>query len=296
MMDKQEWETAQPWAILARDAWRGRWFIVAITLSATLAGAWHAWRSPKLWEASTVISPKKPAGQTGGVLSQLGGLGTMLSGQLGMVNTGLDRMAFNINTRELIGRVIDKENLLPLLYPGLWDAASHTWKGGVAPDAREAIDIVRDKVLRVSINPKKELITISVVLTDSAKVAPVVAAFLRELRETVISTVRRDADSNRAYLQEQLTYTSDPMLRDKIQGLITGEIEKAMLVGTSVYDLLEPPIPPLLKFGPDRKRILAMAFSSGLLSSILLSALYGRARLLLKRSQQQPAREPERIS
>jgi uncharacterized protein involved in exopolysaccharide biosynthesis len=271
------------WLRISAEMKSGAWFIAAVTAIAFAAGVWNAMTAPKTYEANAIIAPKKTAAGSG-VLSQLGGLGGIISTQMGLMNTGNERLAFTLGTREVVGRVITGQNLLPKLYPALWDDQAEKWKAAdssVRPTLQDAIEMVRAKVMRVSINPKKELITLNVMLGDSAAVAPVAEAFLQELNESIKGRVRKDAEANRVYLEEQLASTSDPLLREKLQSLIAGEIEKAMLVGSWAFDLLEPPVAPLKRSGPNRKRIVAFAVSSGLISSVLLVLLFHRLLAML---------------
>ena len=273
----------ETWIVVAREIMVGRRYVAAATILAFLASVWSAIMTPKTYEASAVIAPKKATGGTG-VLSQLGGLGGMISSQMGLANTGNERLAFTLSTREVIGRVITEQNLMPKLYPDLWDATKGNWKNPDStrrPSIREAIENVREKVLYVVINPKRELVNLSVVLRDSAAVAPAAGSFLSALNESIRGRIRKDAEANRIYLEEQLSVTSDPLLREKLQSLIGSEIEKAMIVGSWAFDVLESPVPPLIKRGPNRKRIVAMATSVGFFGSIILVVLFQRLLPLL---------------
>ncbi len=273
----------ETWLLVSREIMAGRRYIVAATILAFIAGVWSAIMSPKTYEASAVIAPKK-TNSGSGVLSQLGGLGGMISSQMGLASTGNERLAFTLTTREVIGQVITEQNLMPKLYPGFWDGAKGTWKSQDStrrPSMQEAIEEVRENLVHTAINTKRELVVISVILKDSAAVAPVVESFLNALNESIKGRVRKDAEANRLYLEGQLSITSDPLLREKLQSLIGGEIEKSMILGSWAFDVLEPPVPPLIKNGPNRKKIVAMAVSVGFFGSAILVVLFQRLLPLL---------------
>jgi hypothetical protein len=52
--------------------------------------------------------------------------------------------------------------------------------------------------------------------------------------------VLREARENVSYLDKQLEIVADPLLREKLQGLIANEIEKEMLVSKEAFRVVDP--------------------------------------------------------
>jgi hypothetical protein len=53
--------------------------------------------------------------------------------------------------------------------------------------------------------------------------------------------VQNDAKNNVDYLESQLFTVADPLLREKIQGMIASEIEKAMVVSREAFKVIDKP-------------------------------------------------------
>jgi LPS O-antigen subunit length determinant protein (WzzB/FepE family) len=90
-----------------------------------------------------------------------------------------------------------------------------------------------------------------------------VDAFLEELNRKIRDEVYKDAEINRAFLEAQIVATHDPLIREKIQHMIAVEIEKAMLVGSKSFDVLEKPVVPLYRLRPKRKKIMVLSVILG---------------------------------
>ena len=64
--------------------------------------------------------------------------------------------------------------------------------------------------------------------------------YIEYLNEYIKSSVQADAHENVSYLEKQLVAISDPLLREKIQGLIANEIEKEMVVSKEAFRIADP--------------------------------------------------------
>jgi LPS O-antigen subunit length determinant protein (WzzB/FepE family) len=77
-----------------------------------------------------------------------------------------------------------------------------------------------------------------------------------------------DAENNRQYLESQLNNTFDPVLKEKIHGMIAMEIEKFMLVNSRAFDVLESAVVPIKRAKPRRVRIVLISVIFGLFGSM----------------------------
>jgi hypothetical protein len=60
------------------------------------------------------------------------------------------------------------------------------------------------------------------------------------LNDYIKTNVQNEAKGNVGYLDSQLVRIVDPLLREKIQGLIADEIEKEMVVSKEAFRIVDP--------------------------------------------------------
>jgi uncharacterized protein involved in exopolysaccharide biosynthesis len=248
--------------------------ILAGALAFTAAAAVYAFLSKSVYESYAVISTRDVQGGGGGgssgLLSQLGGFGGAVASQFGLVNTTLDRMEIILKSREMAESVIEAHDLLPRLYPKAWDAQAKKWKDGrPPPNQRRAVEMLRGGFLNVVIDPRKKIIKVSIASPDSTLSTDLASYYLEALNNRIQEDTRKDADGNRQYLEKQLWNTQDPLLRERIQTLMSVEIEKSMLVSSKAFDVLERPAVPLARLKPKRRQIVMGAFVIGVVFSCL---------------------------
>lgn len=253
---------------ILRLAWKGKYRIAAFSLAAAALGTAYALWLPPLYYSEAIIAPKESTKVSGAsaMLSQLGGgLGGMMAAQLGLGGSNLDWIEVMLKGRELAKSVIEKENLLPVLFPKKWDAGKIGWKKGVAaPDLDDGAEAFLKGNLRLKKDAKRNLLTFGVEITDSVLAARLVGAYLSQLNEKMKSEVQRESDANRRYLEEQLSKTMDPWLQRKIQELIYNEIERAMVMNAQSFQILEKPAVPNKRSKPNRKMIVLASLMMGL--------------------------------
>jgi hypothetical protein len=61
-----------------------------------------------------------------------------------------------------------------------------------------------------------------------------------QLNDYIKTNVQNEAKGNVGYLDSQLVSIVDPLLREKIQGLIADEIEKEMVVSKEAFKIVDP--------------------------------------------------------
>lgn len=252
--------------------WRSRYLISALTLAATAVGVVIAMTSPSIYHAQATIALKesKPGGDASRLLSSFGGMGGIFASQLGFGSTNLDKIEILLKGHELAESVIITNNLLPILFHKKWnlsDSSWHTKDTSRIPSVRDGIEHLKKNILEVSVDAKKNVLKVGVYFHDPQLAKRLVEYYLNALNEKIRSDVRVDAENNRRYLEQQISHTTDPILREKIQNMIAFEIEKNMLVSLQSFEIVDKPIAPIQRSKPNRKLIVAMAFLLGLMAS-----------------------------
>lgn len=249
--------------------WMHRYRIAAIAFAATVVAVIAVLFISPVYKAEAVLAAKEPSrsGGNSNLLSSFGGLGGMVASQLGLSGSTLERIEVVARSHELIGRVIEENHLLPVLFPSQWDAENRRWKSSDStriPSIRKGIERFRKQFLSVSKNTKSNTLTLMIYSNDPRMAESIANSFLTALNFKLRESVARESDLNRQYLESQLVLATDPVLRDKIVGLMASELEKAMLMNSQTFDVLDKPALPLYPIRPKRKMIVIIVFCLGI--------------------------------
>ena len=178
----------------------------------------------------------------------LGGLGGILANEFGLGGGGeADKIEVLLKSRQLAQLVVEKHNLMPLLFEDKWDQQKKAWKENPAPTLQDAYRLLSKSLLKVARDRKTDVITVSVEHKNPEFARSVVDYYLTELSEGLRAKVLKDAQENMRFLTEQLERTTDPLLREKIYNMLAKEIEKDTFARAQNYFgfyVLDPPIAP----------------------------------------------------
>ncbi|NPU84338.1 MAG: hypothetical protein HPY65_07600 [Syntrophaceae bacterium] len=282
-----------------------------------------------VYQATAVISPiagKDSGGTLSTLAQQFGGLaGGSLLGTPASAN---DIMNF-LNSNVLREKVIERNNLLPVLFPDEWDWKRNRWEkgflGGISlnpltyvdkavrmlqpgpvPCRLEKVDGIPDTwdglrklddMVTVKNNLDENSITIAVACPDPDTAAKIVEYFLTALNDHMSSEARRVVLVNRKYLEEQLDKTADPFIRQNIYNMIAQQIERSMTVEAKenfAFKVIDPPRAPDRKFKPKRARIvlvsLFLSLSIAVATVFVLENLEGWKNFLKERENEKSVR------
>lgn len=267
------------------NLWRHRWWIVSGTLLVTALGVFHALTAPNVWRSAAIISLKDSQKSSGAssVLSQLGGLGGRMASQLGGANTSLDKLEIILYGEELAQSVIETHDLMPKLFREEWDSAKSAWRvkePGKEPTIRKGAQMLSNGALSISVERIKQVMEVGVSMYDPVLARDMVEYYLAALQRKLREDAKAESATNRNFLESQLGATVDPIIREKIIGLIAMEIEKEMLVGNQSVEVLRKPTVPLLRASPNKKKIVILAFAAGLGLSVTMVCMLPLLRRL----------------
>lgn len=250
--------------------WARRRLVGGTGLIFAALGVVYALVTPPIFESRATISLKEAGkGDASRFLAQMGGIGGLIASQMG--SSSLEKVELILSGYELSERVIRKNNLMPVLFPKAWDSATHSWKSKnpkKIPKLWQGVKLMRENVVSVGIDPRKGFLEVSAVSTDPALAKRFVDMYLEALNEKIRGDIISDADTNRAYLEGQIIATSDPVIQEKIRGMVAFEIEKRMFVTSRAFDVLEPPLVPEEKKAPRRSVIVFASFFAGLFAAV----------------------------
>jgi uncharacterized protein involved in exopolysaccharide biosynthesis len=241
---------------------RRKWLIIGLVFLAGVAAVVISLSMTNVYRSEATIAARETEQSTSKVLSgALGGLGGVVADQFGLGGgSDADKIEVLLKSRRLADLVVEKYNLLPIVFNDKWDAQKKAWKENPAPTIQDAYKLIKDSLLKVTRDRKTDVITASIQYKDPEFTKSMMQYYLTELSEGLRAAVLRDAEENMRFLTAQLDKTNDPLLREKIYTMLAKEIEKDTFARAQTYYgfyVLDPPIAPDLnkKAGPKRALI-----------------------------------------
>lgn len=235
---------------------------------------------PNIYRSEATIMPQADTGQQGGGLpSALGGLSGLAGGILGIGgDSDLAQLEVALKSRELAHRVITKHELMPKLFADDWNAAKKTWTTDEPPTEQDAYRLIRDNLLSISADDKKGTLTVGFNHEDPSFAKQMVEWYLAELSEMLRQATIGDAREKARFVREELSKTSDALLREKLYTLLANEIEKETFAQARKYydfEVIDPPVVPDLdkKVKPKRSLICILAVFAAFFVAIFLAFL-----------------------
>jgi uncharacterized protein involved in exopolysaccharide biosynthesis len=278
--------------------WRGKWFIVGLTLVCTLLAAyWALYIVPVTYKSEAVLMPME---QQGGASSRLAGLVGSLPIPLDLPTGGKSEQVLTfLQSRNLKQRLIEKYDFLPRLYRDLWDEKEKKW---LSSDLRQQPSVVRalqggvlNDAYTVRQDNKNRLITISWVDEDPAFAALMLEGIIGELRHFLDNEYESDSKRERRFVEQQLAKATQELTRWEKQvphqELNLATIQRERLAAQTVYTelrkqlemskiseareiinfkVLDAPFIPVLRDKPNRKNICFGALMGSFFVAIVL--------------------------
>lgn len=235
--------------------------------------------------AKAVISPvKEGAGAPAGLSLLVQQLESVPGMSLSSPSSAPEILAL-LNSNMLRKKLIERYDLLPVIFSGRWDMEKKNWAAGEEqPTIHDALRAL-ERMMSVRHSPKDNTITITIESTDPGGAAGMLDKLLSVLTAHLSNEARKVADSNRRYLEGQLKYTADPLIRQNIYSLIAQQIETSMMAGVMenfAFKVIDPPEAPDRSSSPKRHLIsiagFAGSFSSGVLLAFVLEYFQARRR------------------
>lgn len=226
------------------------------------------------FQAKAVISPVKEGGAPAGLSMLVQQLEVVPGMSLSSPSSASEIIAL-LNSSMLRKKAIETYGLLPIILSDRWDAGKKAWSDGKEPTVNDGLRAV-EKALSVRHSPKDNTITIIFESRNPADAANILEKLISVLNAHLSGEARRVADSNRRYLENQLRYTSDPLIRQNIYQLIAQQIESSMMAGVMenfAFKIIDPPEAPDRKVSPRRQMIALGGFFGSLCAGVLTALI-----------------------
>ncbi len=195
---------------------RHKKMIVAIVIAASIAAVIVSFVLPKKYKAEAVLIPitSKGSGGLSNIASQFGGLASLAGMSLPGGSPESDKFMAILTSRTLAENVINRENLMPILFEKKWDKKNEKWKSN-SVDKKPTMEaaVIRMKGMIVILDDKKaKTIKISGKFETPELAARVVNAYVDELQQFINKNSFTMAKRNRIFIEGQLAQNKEELL------------------------------------------------------------------------------------
>jgi hypothetical protein len=256
-----------------------KWWIIGATLLGFVFGDIAAVVKGPRYVSEAIIEPQETETQRTSGLSGLSALSGILPISL-PGNASIEKIDQVLNSREFNAKLAERYNLLPDIYRHEWrkpyrkffDEATGRWRPGFTPPKMLGIGaFMRNKYLKKEI--VKNLLTLKIATKDSTYTDSLMAHYMEYLDLYIRTSVQDEANENVTYLESRLDSIGDPLLREKVHGIIASEFEKAMVVSKKAFSIVDA---PYRTRAFKEKKLYPLVFGAGLffLSTLLVVFLH----------------------
>jgi len=203
------------------DYWRVvkkyRKMIIAILAATSVATIVITLLMQKSFKAEALIIPISSKGSGGGLsamTSQFGGLASLAGISMPGGAGETEKIMAILKSRTLTENVINRENLMPVLFEKAWDAKAGKWKYDdpkKQPNMEVAVKRMKSAVTIMD-DKKGKTIKISGVFKSPELVARVVNAYIDGLQNFISSNAFTMAKRNRIFIEGQLEENKEELL------------------------------------------------------------------------------------
>jgi uncharacterized protein involved in exopolysaccharide biosynthesis len=257
---------------LLRTLWAGKLVILACTVIVAAAAVAYALTATEIYRSQAAVQIRDE--NKVGLPSQMGGLAALAGISVGANDENRQLALTALKSRVVIQRMIEEENLLPILYAEEWDAERKRWLTDKPPTPWKAYTLFMDDVLSVSLDKSSGIVTIGMEWKDPALTAAWVKALILRVNTFVNESTIREAELNLKFLDQQTQTTSMVELQKTIFSMMESEIKRLMVARnpeTAPLRVIDPPVVPERRIRPKRPLIALLGFlAGGLLGSVIV--------------------------
>jgi uncharacterized protein involved in exopolysaccharide biosynthesis len=232
---------------------RRLWVLASAVLFAVLFGV-IAFRMTPVYMSTTVLVPANS--DRSGLQSALGSTLGQLSGLAALVGVGVNSGSGQtqealavLRSREFTEAFIRDENLMPVLFAGLWDAEAGRWMGPEEdwPTYAQAYGYFNGVIRKVTLTPQTGLVTLSIEWTDPEHCALWANRLVERLNEEVRARAIANTNASIGFLERELQATGTIETRQAINRLMEVQINQRMIANVTreyAFRVVDRALPP----------------------------------------------------
>ena len=239
----------QPKALVNLIAWcvSRRYLILVTTVAVTLGCIGVTYFISPQYQATAILVSVSTGSGSGSVLSstlsQLGGLSGLGAIAGGSRDADAEEALAVLRSRSFLEGYIADEHLLPVIYSEAWDASREGWKlsGNSVPTLAKASKRFRDQIMVIKQDRRTGLTSLQVTWSDSAGAASWANGLIKRLNAEMRVRARDKAERSIAFLQQELSATTDISSRAALNRLMEAQVT-ARFLNTAPYRAITTPL------------------------------------------------------
>jgi capsular polysaccharide biosynthesis protein len=162
-----------------------------------------------------------------------GSLSAIASAEFPDIDRDTDEAMTVLRSREFTEAFIRDNNLLPVLFPKLWDGRAGRWKSGIKVPTLQRGYVEFDKIRKIDVDSVEDFITLQIDWSDRMAAADWVNQMAQRLNDELRRRAIESSDASLAYLQKEMQTVEDVSTRQAVGRLIEAEIRRRMLAHVS---------------------------------------------------------------
>ncbi len=230
--------------------------IVFVVFLAGILAVVYTLRMTNSYRSECTITPINSGRSSSSALAALGDLGGIIAPEALQAGGSVDQFDLVLKSRELTNIIVIKYNLMPILFEKSWDNEKKRWKEK-KPSWQDAYKVMQG-MLKSTPDKKQNVLRLSFDYKDPKIAQAILNYYVTGLSEYLRQTILTDSQAQQKLLYEQLAKTMDPLLKNRIYGMIAGQIEKETIALVQRYygfNVIDPAFVPDKKFSPKRAQI-----------------------------------------
>lgn len=252
--------------------WAGRLLVLLCVVTVTAAAVTYALLATKIYRSQASVQIRNENGT--GMTSELGGLAALAGISVGSQDQNREFALAALKSRAVIQRMIEEEDLLPVLYADDWDADAGRWRTATPPTPWQAYALFTNDILNVSVDKNSGIVTVAIEWQDPALAAKWVEALITRVNTFVNEATVREAEQNLKFLDQQAQISPMVELQKTIFSMMESEIKRLMVTRnpeTAPLRVIDPPVVPERQVRPRRAVIGILGIlAGGLLGGVIV--------------------------
>jgi uncharacterized protein involved in exopolysaccharide biosynthesis len=257
---------------LIKELWAGKLVIILCSVVAAALSVAYALLATQIYRSQASVQIREE--NRAGLSSQMGGLAALAGISFSGRDQNRELALTALKSRVVIQRMIEEENLLPILYADDWDTVNKSWATPKPPTPWKAYEFFMNNVLSVSVDKTSGIVTVGMEWKDPALAAAWVKSLILRVNTFVNDATIREAEQNLKFLDQQAQATPMVELKKTIFSMMEGEIKRLMVARnpeTAPLRVIDPPVVAERRVRPKRSLIAILGtFAGGMLGAIIV--------------------------
>jgi uncharacterized protein involved in exopolysaccharide biosynthesis len=226
---------------------------------------------PPTFRAEAVLSPANHdsagAGGIGELISRYSDVASLAGVSVPGGSGNESEAVATLSSRALLRAFIEESNLLPVLFPDAWDAATRSWKSDDAPTVWHGIREFQSRIMNVATDRRTGLVTLTIDWRDGAVAAEWASQLIARTNETLRRRTIEEGQNSIEHLNVEVERTTEVQLRNALYRLIETQLWRVTMATVTreyAFRVIDPPMPPAERFRPRRAQIALTGLMLGL--------------------------------